>query len=115
LRFLLVEAAQVTVRSDQEWRSKYFHLAMRRGRKIAKVAMARRLAVRMYWRKGWNYEQMTKFSSHAGQPGNRDGVPACTEMNRSGSAIEPVGKIQAAKPSLTGKRPHTHTTFARET
>jgi len=26
LRFLLVEAAQVTVRSDQEWRSKYFHL-----------------------------------------------------------------------------------------
>ena len=30
LRFLLVEAAQVTVRSDPEWRSKYFHLAMRR-------------------------------------------------------------------------------------
>ena len=50
LRFLLVEAAQATVRSDSEWRSKYFHLAMRRGRKIAKVAMARRLAVRMYWR-----------------------------------------------------------------
>ena len=44
LRFLLVEAAQVTVRSIPEWRSKYFHLAMRRGRKIAKVAMARRLA-----------------------------------------------------------------------
>src|SRR5271155_5200817 len=76
LRFLLVEAAQVTVRSDQEWRSRYFHLAMRRGRKIAKVAMARRLAVRLYWmwRKGWDYEQMTKFSSHAGQPGHRDGV-----------------------------------------
>jgi len=49
LRFLLVEAAQVTVRSDPEWRSKYFHLAMRRGPKIAKVAMAWRLAVRMYW------------------------------------------------------------------
>jgi len=58
LRFLLVEAAQVTVRSDTEWRSKYFHLAMRRGRKIAKVAMARRLPVRLYWmwRKGWDYE-----------------------------------------------------------
>ena len=81
LRFLLVEAAQVTVRSDPEWRSKYFHLAMRRGRKIAKVAMARRLAVRMYWmwRKGWDYEQMTKFSSHAGRPGNRDGVRLNTE------------------------------------
>jgi transposase len=76
LRFLLVEAAQVTVRSDQEWRSKYFHLALRRGRKIAKVAMARRLAVRLYWmwRKGWDYEQLKKFGSHAGQPGNRHGV-----------------------------------------
>jgi Transposase IS116/IS110/IS902 family len=29
LRFLLVEAAQVTVRSQPEWRSKFFHLAMR--------------------------------------------------------------------------------------
>jgi transposase len=76
LRFLLVEAAQVTVRSLPEWRSKYFHLAMRRGRKIAKVAMARRLAVQMYWmmRKGWDYEQLNKFGSHAGQPGHRDGV-----------------------------------------
>ena len=76
LRFLLVEAAQVTVRSDPEWRNKYFHLAMRRGRKIAKVAMARRLAVRLYWmwRKEWDYGQLTKFSSHAGEPGHRDGV-----------------------------------------
>jgi hypothetical protein len=35
LRFLLVEAAQVTARSLPEWRSKYVHLTMRRGRKIA--------------------------------------------------------------------------------
>ena len=76
LRFLLVEAAQVTVRSDQQWRSKYFQLAMRRGRKIAKVAMARRLAIQMYWmmRKRWDYEQLKKFGSHAGQPGNPHGV-----------------------------------------
>jgi transposase len=76
LRFLLVEAAQVTVRSLPEWRSKYVHLTMRRGRKIAKVAMARKLAVRLYWmmRKQWDYEQLKKFGSHAGQPGNRDGV-----------------------------------------
>jgi hypothetical protein len=45
VRFLLVEAAQVTVRSLPEWRSPYFHLAMRRGRKTAKVAMARKLAL----------------------------------------------------------------------
>ena len=81
LRFLLVEAAQVTVRSLPEWRSKYFHLVLRRGRKIAKVAMARRLAVQLFWmmRKEWNYEQLEKFGSHAGQPGNRDGVQANTE------------------------------------
>ena len=76
LRFLLVEAAQVTVRSNQEWRNQYFHLAMRRGRKIAKVAIARRLAVRLYWmwRQGWDYEQLRKFGSHAGQLGTGDGV-----------------------------------------
>jgi transposase len=76
LRFLLVEAAQVTVRSDARWRNQFFHLAKRRGRKIAKVAMARRLAVRLYWmwRRGWNYEQLESFGSHAGQPGNPHGV-----------------------------------------
>jgi transposase len=76
LRFLLVEAAQVTARSLPEWRSKYVHLTMRRGRKSAKVALARKLAVRLYWmmRKGWDYEQLKKFGSHAGQPGNRYGV-----------------------------------------
>ena len=76
LRFLLVEAAQVTVRSLPEWRSKYCHLTLRRGRKIAKVAMARKLAVRLYWmlRKEWDYEQLRKFGSYAGKPGNRDGV-----------------------------------------
>jgi transposase len=81
LRFLLVEAVQVTVRSIPEWRSKYFHLAMRRGRKIAKIAMARRLAVRLYWmwRKGWDYEQLKKFGSHAGQLGTGDGVQLNTE------------------------------------
>jgi hypothetical protein len=26
------------------------------------------------WRKGWDYQQVKKFGSHAGQPGNRDGV-----------------------------------------
>jgi transposase len=76
LRFLLVEAAQVTVRSLPEWRRRYFHLMMRRGRKIAKVAMARRLAVCLYWmmRQGWDYQQWIEFGSHAGQPGNRHGV-----------------------------------------
>jgi len=76
LRFLLVEAAQVTVRSQAQWRSTFFHLAMRRGRKIAKVAMARKLAVHLYWmwRQGCDYGQLQKLGSHAGVPGNRHGV-----------------------------------------
>src|SRR6058998_1016723 len=75
LRFLLVEAAQVTVHSQPQWRSKFFHLAMRRGRKIAKVAMARKLAVHLYWmwRQGCDYGQTQKLGSHAGKPGYRDG------------------------------------------
>ena len=75
LRFLLVEAAQVTVRSQPEWRSKFFHLAMRRGRKIAKVTTARKLAVHLYWmwRQGLDYGQLHKLGSHAGEPGHLDG------------------------------------------
>jgi transposase len=76
LRFLLVEAAQVSARSLPQWRSKYLHLMMRRGRKTAKVAMARKLAVRLYWmmRQGWDYQQWIKFGSHAGQLGTGNGV-----------------------------------------
>jgi transposase len=69
LRFLLVEAAQVAVRFDPDWRRRYLHLAMRRDRRIAKVAMGRKLAVRLFWmwRKGWDYSQFVEFGSHAGQ------------------------------------------------
>src|SRR5215471_11577915 len=76
LRFLLVEAAQVTVRSVPEWRRRYLHLMMRRGRKIAKVAMARRLAIRLYWmlRQQGGHQPSYKFGSYAGQPGNPHGV-----------------------------------------
>jgi transposase len=70
----------VTVRSLPEWRSKYCHLTLRRGRKIAKVAMARRLAVRMYWmwRKGWDYEQLMKFGSQGRKPGSHAGEPTAS-------------------------------------
>jgi transposase len=69
LRFLLVEAAQAAVRCNQDWRRRYVHLTMRREKRIAKVAMARKLAVRLYWmwRNGWQYSQMVEFGSHAGK------------------------------------------------
>ena len=69
LRFLLVEAAQTAARSDPEWRRKFLHLALRRERRIAKVAMARKLAVHLYWmwRNESDGQQNVKFGSHAGQ------------------------------------------------
>jgi transposase len=77
-----LEAAQVAVRSQPEWRSKFLHLAMRRGRKIAKVAMARKLAVLLYrmWRQGYDYGQTPKLGSHAGEPGHPDGVQSITDV-----------------------------------
>ena len=40
-------------------------------------SMARMLAVYLYWmwRRGLDHGQMQKLGSHAGQPGNRHGVP----------------------------------------
>ncbi len=49
LRWLLVEAGQSAAQFDPELRRKYLRLKFRRGAKVAKVAMARQLAVRLYW------------------------------------------------------------------
>ena len=49
MRWLLVEAAQTAARLDPEFSRVYKHLRFRRGANIAKIAIARRLAVKMYW------------------------------------------------------------------
>jgi transposase len=76
LRFLLVEAAQAAARCNPDWRRRYMHLAMRREKSIAKVAMGRRLAVRLYWmwRNGWEYSPSLEFGSYAGQLGTGHGA-----------------------------------------
>jgi hypothetical protein len=76
VRYLLAEAAQAAVRRDPGWRRRFVHLAMRRDRRIAKVAMARRLAVSLYWMwcKECDYQQTLQFGSHAGEPGFVHGV-----------------------------------------
>src|SRR5438552_6773030 len=75
LRFLLVEAAQAAARIHPDWRRRYMHLAMRRHKSIAKVAMGRRLAIRLYWmwRNGCGYSQSLEFGSYAGQLGTGHG------------------------------------------
>ena len=68
LRYLLVEAAQAAARCNPDWRRRYVHLAMHRQKNIAKLAMAGKLAVRLYWmRNGWDYSQLVEFGSHAGK------------------------------------------------
>jgi transposase len=75
LRYLLVEAAQSAARINPEWRRRYIHLAMRRHRSIAKVAMGRRMAIRLYWmwRNGRDYSPSLEFGSYAGQLEKRQG------------------------------------------
>jgi transposase len=62
MRFLLVEAGQTAARHDPELGRFYRRLAMRKHRALAKVAVARKLAVRLYLmlREGWTYPQLCK-------------------------------------------------------
>jgi transposase len=49
LRSLLVEAAQIAVRFDPEMKKQYLHRCHQKPKGVAKVATARKLAVRLYW------------------------------------------------------------------
>lgn len=64
MRWLLVEGAQQAVVYDPEMRRAYQRLKLRRVSGVAKVAMARRLAVRLYWmlRAQVNYAQLVRMS-----------------------------------------------------
>lgn len=68
VRWLLIEAAHHTVRFDPELRQDYQRLKFRRGSAVAKVAIARKLAVRMFWmlRSGADYAQLVRMQ---GSPG----------------------------------------------
>ena len=49
VRSLLVEAAQTAVRLDPGFRQQYLHRCHQKPKGVAKVAAARKLAVRLYW------------------------------------------------------------------
>jgi transposase len=63
MRSLLVEAGHTAARLDAELRQDYQRLKLRRGSGVAKVAIARKLAVRMYWmlRSPANYAQLVRM------------------------------------------------------
>ena len=65
VRWLLIEAVHHVVRLDPEFRQDYQRLKSRRGSAVAKVAIARKLAVRMYWmlRSGADYARLVRMQA----------------------------------------------------
>src|SRR5213082_3592519 len=65
LRSLLVEAAQVAVRCDAGLRKQYLHRCHQKLKGVAKVAAARKLAVRLYWmlRTQTGYPEIVRIES----------------------------------------------------
>jgi transposase len=71
MRFLLVEAAGVASRYDPGLKRVYRRLAFRKGAAIAKLAVARKLAIRLYimLRDQIDYPEFCRRGSHAGMLG----------------------------------------------
>lgn len=67
MRGWLVEAAHIAIRHDDGLHRRYLRLAMKKNRSIAAVAIARHLAVRLWWmwKLGLDYGQMLQSCSHA--------------------------------------------------
>jgi transposase len=70
LRMLLVEAAQVAVRCDPQMRNEYLHRCHRMAKGVAKVAAARKLAIRLYWmlRTNTGYPEVVRVESSSRVP-----------------------------------------------
>jgi transposase len=77
VRWLLIETVHHAVKQDPELRQDYQRLKFRRGHAVAKVAIARKLAVRMYWmlRSGAAYAQLVRRQGSPGaNPGGRTSI-----------------------------------------
>lgn len=75
VRGLLVQAAHVAVQHDKELRRQYFCLAQRKSPGVAIVAIARKLAVRLYWILRRGAQEAKAVSSLQGSP-SHSGVEA---------------------------------------
>ncbi len=75
LRFLLVEAGQSAARCDAALGRFYRRLAVRKHRGLAKVAVARKLATRLYLmlREDWTYAQLSRAVVQASPSHSVDG------------------------------------------
>ena len=70
MRMLLVEAAQSAVRCDPQMRNEYLHRCHRKAKGVAKVAAARKLAIRLYWmlRTNTGYPEVVRVESSSRVP-----------------------------------------------
>ncbi len=82
VRWLQVEAAAIAQRYDASWHRQYVRLSMTKHHGVAKVAIAHKLAVRLYWmlRSGEDYQKIMERGSPpqrlrpvAGGPGSHAG------------------------------------------
>lgn len=78
MRWLLNEAAQSASQYDSDLRRDYQRLKFRRGSAVAKIAIARKLAVRLYW--------MLRETSQPVPSARMQGSSACPLMDASPSA-----------------------------
>jgi transposase len=70
MRMLLVEAAQCAVRCDPQMRSEYLYRCHKKAKGVAKVAAARKLAIRLYWmlRTNTGYPEVVRVESSSRVP-----------------------------------------------
>jgi len=70
VRSLLVEATHNVVRCDPGFRKQYLHHCHQKAKGVVKVAMARKLAVRLYWmlRTQTGYPEIVQIESSPGLP-----------------------------------------------
>ena len=70
MRMLLIEAAQTVVRCDPQMRNEYLHRCHHKPKGVAKVAAARKLAIRLYWmlRANTKYPEVVRVESSSRVP-----------------------------------------------
>jgi transposase len=78
MRMLLIQGAQTAVRGDAELARQYRRLAMKKNKGIAKVMVARKLAVRVFWMLKTNkgYPELVRMRGSSSHP-----VVAATETD----------------------------------
>jgi hypothetical protein len=71
MRLLPIQGAQTAVRGDEDLHRQYRRLASKKHRAVAKVMVARKLAVRMFWmlKTGTTHAERVRMRGRSSHPG----------------------------------------------